>query len=45
MFADKFVSSFRKVRRSRPNRVDIVGEQVKKMLTDSDQKLILMVRS
>lgn len=43
MFAQKIVASFRKEKRSR-QRVDVVVEQVKKVLATSDQKLILMVR-
>lgn len=43
MFAQKFVAGFRKEKKSR-QRVDLVAEQVKKMLATSDQKLILMVR-
>ena len=31
-------------RLKRSNKLDIVDEQVKKVLTDTDQKLILMVR-
>lgn len=34
----------KKDRRIRNQRVDLVREQVKKMLTETDQKLILMVR-
>lgn len=34
----------KKDRRSKVQRVDLVREQVKKMLTETDQKLILMVR-
>lgn len=45
MFADKFVSSFKRVKRNRLTRVDVMADQVKKMLQDSDQKLILAVRS
>lgn len=51
MFAQKFVAGLRKPfdvyqgrgKRNR-QRVDLVAEQVKKMLATSDQKLILMVR-
>ncbi len=52
MFANKIMASFRKAyptvgraKRQRVDRVDIVAEQVKKVLATSDQKLILMVRS
>jgi len=50
MFADKFVTSFRRIynsspKRSKLHRVDVMADQVKKMLQDSDQKLILAVRS
>ena len=34
----------KKERRINGKRVDVVVEQVKKVLTDADQKLILMVR-
>lgn len=46
MFADKIVASLRKEKtnRKRVDRVDIVAEQVRKVLATSDQKLILMVR-
>ena len=44
MFAQRLISSFRKEKRARGRRVDVVAEQVKEMLKDSDQKLILMVR-
>lgn len=52
MFAGKFINSFKKacltekkVRRVRARRADIVTEQVKDVLQNSDQQLILMVRS
>lgn len=52
MFADRIVASFRRPfgfaqskQRVSKKRVDIVSEQVKKVLATSDQKLILMVRS
>ncbi len=52
MFAQKFVNSWKKPfgftqsKAKRSNRrVDLVAEQVKKVLQTSDQKLILMVRS
>lgn len=43
MFADKIVASLRREKRAR-KRVDMMAEQVKKVLATSDQKLILMVR-
>ena len=36
---------FKKEKRLRVKRVDVVAEQVKKVLTNADQQLILMVRS
>ena len=47
MFADKIVASLRKDSREKRSkkRVDVVAEQVKKVLSASDQQLILMVRS
>lgn len=52
MFATRFMTSFRKPfslahgreRRERVQRVDLVREQVRKVLQEVDQKLILMVR-
>ncbi len=44
MFATRFVQSLRKGKRARGKRADLVTEQVKKVLQDTDQKLILMVR-
>lgn len=44
MFAQRFVQSFRREKRIRGRKTDLVTEQVKKVLADSDQKLILMVR-
>lgn len=52
MFANRFMTSFRKPfglahgreRKARGQRVDIVREQVKKVLQEVDQQLILMVR-
>ncbi len=44
MFAQKFAAGFRKVRRSKTHRIDVVADQVRKMLQETDQKLILMVR-
>ena len=44
MFAQKFLAGFRKEKKTRSPRVDVVSEQVKQMLQTSGQKLILMVR-
>lgn len=44
MFAARFISGFKKERRARKTAMDTIAEQVKKVLKDSDQKLILMVR-
>lgn len=44
MFTQRFVTSLRKGKRARVQTVDIVAEQVKKMLQETNQKLILMVR-
>lgn len=44
MFDLKFNLGFRRDRKIRAQRIDLVTEQVKKVLTNSDQKLILMVR-
>lgn len=35
----------KKSKRERTKRIDAISEQVKKVLTDADQKLILMVRN
>lgn len=48
MFAQKFLAgltSLKKERRVKSRRVDLVAEQVKQMLQETNQKLILMVRS
>lgn len=45
MFAAKWVTNLRREKRARARRVDVVTEQVKKVLQATDQKLILMVRS
>ncbi len=52
MFTQKIVAGFRKPfglaqgrEKQSMARLDIVSEQVKKVLSASDQKLILMVRS
>lgn len=44
MFASKWVTNFRRDKRVRVRRVDVVAEQVKKVLQEENQKLILMVR-
>ena len=44
MFDVKLHLGWKKEKKVRAQRVDLVTEQVKKVLTDSDQKLILMVR-
>ena len=44
MFAQKFLTSFKRDKRAKAQKVDEVGEQVKKMLQTSNQQLILMVR-
>lgn len=46
MFASKFMTGFKRVKRTRERiqRVDVVTEQVKQVLQTADQKLILMVR-
>lgn len=44
MFADKIAASLKREKRNR-KRVDVVVEQVKKVLAATDQQLILMVRS
>lgn len=44
MFAQKIVANFSR-KKTRTGRIDVVAEQVRKILKDSDQKLILMVRS
>lgn len=43
-FAQKFAANFKKGKRVKIQRIDIVAEQVKKVLETEDQKLILMVR-
>lgn len=43
MFAQRFVASLKRERKNK-QRVDVVAEQVKKVLQTSDQQLILMVR-
>ena len=45
MFATRWVTNLRREKRVRARRVDVVTEQVKKVLQATDQKLILMVRS
>lgn len=44
MFASRLVTAFRREKRVRARRSDVVTEQVKKVLQTADQKLILMVR-
>lgn len=44
MFDVKLNLGFKKEKKVKTQRADLVNEQVKKVLTDSDQKLILMVR-
>lgn len=44
MFDIKLNLGLKKEKKARVQRADLVTEQVKKVLTDSDQKLILMVR-
>ena len=45
MFGLRLMNFGKKDKRlKRSNKLDIVDEQVKKVLTDTDQKLILMVR-
>ncbi len=43
MFLSRFITTSRRDKR-RGKRIDVVTEQVKKVLTDSDQRIILMVR-
>lgn len=45
MFAQRFLANFKREKRVKAKRVDLVAEQVKQMLQTSDQQLILMVRS
>ena len=44
MFVSRFTLGFKKEKRAKDRRVDVVNEQVKQVLGNSDQKLILMVR-
>jgi len=49
MFAQKFVANLRKTylptdREKKARRADVITEQVRQVLKDSDQQLILMVR-
>ena len=44
MFANRFGAAFKREKRAKLRKIDVVTEQVKKVLTDADQKLILMVR-
>lgn len=43
MFATRLFG-FKKDKRLRVRKIDVINEQVRKMLTQADQKLILMVR-
>jgi len=44
MFAQRLMASFKRSKK-RVQRIDLVTEQVRKMLAAEDQKIILMVRS
>lgn len=44
MFGLRFTTGKKEKRIKRSNHIDNVSEDVKKVLTDTDQKLILMVR-
>jgi len=44
MFVNKLTLGFKREKRAKGKKVDVVNEQVKKVLGNSDQKLILMVR-
>ena len=44
MFAQRIVDSFKREKRVKRQRVDLVAEQVRQVLQTEDQKLILMVR-
>ncbi len=44
MLTTKLMTNSIREKKARAKRLDIVTEQVKKVLQDSDQKLILMVR-
>lgn len=45
MFGSRFMTLGKKDKKGRrSHNTDVVAEQVKKVLTDTDQKLILMVR-
>lgn len=43
MFA-QILATIKKEKRVKAQRIDVVAEQVKKVLQDTDQQLILMVR-
>lgn len=45
MFATRLNFGFKREKRSRSKRVDVVAEQVKKVLQERNQQLILMVRT
>lgn len=44
MFAQRFLTGWKRERRVKTRKVDLVAEQVKQMLQETNQKLILMVR-
>jgi len=44
MFASRLVTAFKREKRVRTRKSDVVTEQVRKVLQTADQKLILMVR-
>jgi len=44
MFASKFITQLKGEKKIRAKRIDVVGEQVKKVLQNADQQIILMVR-
>ncbi len=44
MFAQRWLTSFKRDKRARAKRTDSVTEQVRQVLQTADQKLILMVR-
>ena len=44
MFAQRLVANFKRDKRVKRQRVDLVAEQVKSLLATENQKLILMVR-
>ena len=44
MFTNRLITGFKREKRIKPRRTDVITEQVKKVLQEADQKLILMVR-